>query len=154
MPTCNNVKCLLVTFSVLSELPLTTSLLSDDQLTWYTGRTWPLKVVTKVPLMPSHSLTDLSKEALTIQRPSGENWTCSHEDNCCSPVLCMPSLCHKWWHSVKSVGDMCDDCQQLTSDASGSCRLTSCQGMPLEWGHNLFRVFAHVHHASCLPVRR
>ena len=30
----------------------------------------------KVPFTPSHSLTDLSKEALTIHLPSGENWTC------------------------------------------------------------------------------
>lgn len=62
--------------SVLSLEPETIMRLSADHASWYTGPTCPRKVATKVPLVPSHSLTDLSNEALATQRPSGENCTC------------------------------------------------------------------------------
>jgi hypothetical protein len=61
------------TFSVLSLLELTNILLSELQLTWYTGPTCPRHVATNFPVSPSHIRTDLSNDADRSQRPSGEN---------------------------------------------------------------------------------
>jgi hypothetical protein len=41
-------------------------------LIWYTSATCPLKAETNLPVIPFHSFTDLSKEALASHCPSGE----------------------------------------------------------------------------------
>ena len=64
-------------FSVESLDADTSSRESADHATWYTGPTCPRSVATNAPRTPSHSLTALSNEALTTQRPSGENCTCA-----------------------------------------------------------------------------
>mmetsp|Transcript_6838 Transcript_6838/g.24163 ORF Transcript_6838/g.24163 Transcript_6838/m.24163 type:complete len:203 (+) Transcript_6838:242-850(+) len=70
------------TLSVLSLLPLSSSRLSADHATMYTGATWPLSVARNAPVTPSHSFTALSKDADATCLPSGENttwlmsWTC------------------------------------------------------------------------------
>ncbi len=46
-----------------------------SNLIWYTGPTWPRKVVMNLPEYPSHSFTDLSNDALATHRPSGEKYT-------------------------------------------------------------------------------
>lgn len=66
----------LLNLRVLSLLPLTSSLESEDQLIWYTGPTCPLSVPTNPPVFPSQIFMDLSNEALAIYLPSGENCTC------------------------------------------------------------------------------
>jgi len=43
--------------------PVHSNLESADHDTWYTEPTWPLNDVMNLPLLPSQSLTDLSKEA-------------------------------------------------------------------------------------------
>lgn len=91
------------TFSVLSLLPLTSSLLSADHATWYTDPTWPRREVrylevdvriviimclwrhhveesgitqfTYFPVRPSQILIDLSKEAEAMSLVSGEKST-------------------------------------------------------------------------------
>lgn len=91
------------TFSVLSLLPLTSSLLSADHATWYTDPTWPrrevrylevdVKIVaivclwrhhvaesgitriTYFPVRPSQILMDLSNEAEAMSLVSGEKST-------------------------------------------------------------------------------
>lgn len=64
------------TLRVLSLDPETNMRESLDQAIWYTGPTWPRNVAANVPFTPSHSLMLLSNDALTSQRPSGENCTC------------------------------------------------------------------------------
>lgn len=62
-------------FIVESFELLTSSLLSDDQATWYTAPTCPLSVHMYLPVMPFQMRTDLSKDAEAINLPSGEKLT-------------------------------------------------------------------------------
>lgn len=64
-----------LTLSVVSLLALTNILESADQATLYTAATCPLRLAINFPVRPSQSLTALSKPALAIIRPSGENAT-------------------------------------------------------------------------------
>lgn len=62
--------------SVESLLAETTILLSPLQANRYTAPTWPLRLATNLPVLPSHTLTLLSRPALAIHRPSGEKAEC------------------------------------------------------------------------------
>lgn len=77
-------------FSVESLDADTSSRESADQATWYTGPTWPRSVATNAPRTPSHSLTALSNDALTTQRPSGENCTCKRDMEAHQVLMTMP----------------------------------------------------------------
>ena len=65
----------------------------------------------KVPFRPSHSFTDLSKEALTIYLPSGENCTCSHgqTSSIVSPEawICTDAV-HCKWHTFCKLRMLCN----------------------------------------------